>query len=728
MPQKSSSNFLTTAAICVSIVAGIALAALLFRGESLRPAGTDQQIAAAASPSPTPAPTAIPSPTAAPAPPAATPAESPMPTPVPVSSVVALVRDHLGKPAVGTEVYFVPRGNGGVQIDLAAAFDKPSTIRRGTSDSSGRVSIELPPGQRWLAGVIAHDAPIGTVQEIYSAPGQETSAEFALPRPFELRGTVVDDVFERVPDVEIEVTWIMKSVIDAKAQRSVRARSDRDGRFFFLLPEAVSASARIVPEGLAPEFLPERSSLELSATEVGQQAGMRIDLALVRAVELRASVISARDDAPVPGAEVQLTLADRDTSGPLPTSWAAISDAAGVATIAGLYPGEYALTVKASGFNNHARAEFRPADDSEPTIRLDPLARVGGRLGLPPEIAGSASVFLINRYDGRRTEPSGSDFLFSDVPPGDWLLGAEAAKDDEVFYGEQLVNVEPGKDVSGLSLELKPVTSITGRLLNPPGELDFPQVLLEADPIRSAVAGFPAEATHSDWRRLPTASVANAGTFVLDNLISGVHYRIIAKNSQTGTMLGAGEAVAGDDKPMALTLGGVGSVRGRVLNSRAEACTGQEVRLTTGLGTLRGEPGDVQTRSTTTSFDGSYVFEDVPVGQVRAYLPDDNTSGRLLSVSAGRATVCDLSCRIWVSIVLDLRASGPTAFTPKEQFLIIPQPGTVVRDQVTEVYLDSLQASLEPGAYTIMRTATMENVPFRVDARLDGSIKLEFKQ
>jgi hypothetical protein len=177
-----------------------------------------------------------------------------------------------------------------------------------------------------------------------------------------------------------------------------------------------------------------------------------------------------------------------------------------------------------------------------------------------------------------------------------------------------------------------------------------------------------------------------------------------------------------------LALGGVGSIRGRVLNPRSEACTGQEVRLTTGLGTLRGEPGDIQTWTTTSGFDGSFVFENVPVGQVRLYIPGDDSTGRLLSVTAGRATVADMSCRIWVTILFDLRNEGSTPFAPKEQFLIIPQPGTVVRDEVAEVYFDSLRAEMEPGAYTLMRTATMENVPFRVDARLDGAVKIQFTQ
>jgi hypothetical protein len=325
-------------------------------------------------------------------------------------------------------------------------------------------------------------------------------------------------------------------------------------------------------------------------------------------------------------------------------------------------------------------------------------------------------------------QPEGADFEFGGIEPGNWLLIADGAAGGIEVYGEMAVFVEEGRDVARLELPAFPLTEIRGRLIPVAGQALPEQLLVTATLRRPEANEFPANAVHADWRKIPSTLVAAGGQFTLDNLMLGQEYTLLVHDRLSSVPLGAAHLVGGQPEALSIRLGGVGSLRGRVLNNRGEACTGMEVHLTTGLGTVQGEPADIQTRRLTTGFDGSFVFESVPSGPARILLPGDPDSARLVSIPVGRPAIVDLACRIWVPVVINLRPGSTTPYQAREQFLIVPQPGTVVSTKVRELRLESLRTELEPGNYTITRTATMESKPFQVLPRLGGPIDIEFTE
>lgn len=218
------------------------------------------------------------------------------------------------------------------------------------------------------------------------------------------------------------------------------------------------------------------------------------------------------------------------------------------------------------------------------------------------------------------------------------------------------------------------------------------------------------------------------GTFELFDLLAQTEYRARVHKKGSNLLLGGtlinleGQELR---EGLEVSLEGTGRITGFVFNDRREACSGTRVVLSAGLGTMEGMAAGIQRRTTEVRFDGSFSFDAVPVGNARVALEGDDTRGRLIYIPFNQEVTVELACRTWVDVEFALTARD-RPIGEREHFLVIAQPGTVVRDTVREIFYEDLRLRLEPGRYVITRTSTMESQPFEVVPRLDGTIAITY--
>jgi hypothetical protein len=171
-----------------------------------------------------------------------------------------------------------------------------------------------------------------------------------------------------------------------------------------------------------------------------------------------------------------------------------------------------------------AMVSVRPADERQGVdIMIGDLqtAEVRGTLTGPPGMPSGAYVFLVPTGTGITsvTADGAGRFAFSGVPPGNYTVAARlpmpTGKPTEALWGRTGVSVH-GQDVDGLFIDLRPGTSIRGRLLveGDAGSVDLSRVSL-------LLRSLP------PWRAEPLAARIGAdGRFVIDAVTPG-RYRVM---------------------------------------------------------------------------------------------------------------------------------------------------------------------------------------------------------
>ncbi len=694
------------------------------------PTTTPQQTDAVPEADPTPAPTAAP--TAAPTPEPTAAAVEPDPT---VAPAVAAPKSSTAFTVEGRIHWFDSSPLGGVGVWVAESTGAPvrGTVRAAQETGNlklvpvqaSRFSVQLQPGKKYLIGMTFDNQPQDIAVEVAAgAVGDSVEVSLPAPRPFELRGVVLDTSRHPVQGITVNVTHTNRSLLaKATEPKKQTLSSGTDGtisaRFLF----ADQITAGLDAESIPQEWLYAGSPVVIAKRDIDSLRSYRVEFQLTRAIEFTGYVKSS-EGRPIEGATVQL-----HPLLPNEEKQAATTGAEGEFTFTRTYPAEYDIVVSHPKFNGTIEKNVDTGvERSSPLeIELSPLATVSGVAKRAP----GAQVRLIPLHApslpaDRTTADEEGNFQFANVRPGEYLVTAEGNQDGGESYAEGRISVTPDQAEVEVTLELTELGVVRGQLIggSPEGGWRTTEVVA-LDPDNSM---FDLEGSKAASEALQLASViAGSGGFEIDHLLPGKKYLLVARNRETGLALGSSVAGAGDHD-VKIGLNGTGTISGYVNAEDGTACAGAELRLTTGISGGEGTGGDIQTRRTVTDFEGRYEFPYVPAGRARLWLVTDEANARLLTVPAGKDVSISLSCRVLVPIAFDIQGGAEEAFQPDEHFLLIAQPGNRARKRVHEISYRQPEATLEPGEYIITRTSTMQSRRFEVLSRISGTLRIDFSE
>lgn len=730
MSKNRESSPITLIAILVSVVLIAALVWLMY----LRPDERAQVAQGTGTPR-TATATPVPTPTESPAPtPEPTPVPSPSPTPIPQIHLRGLVRTDSNEPGVA-DVYAVPRRGLRLPEAVRSGFLQQQVLTT-KADDQGVFHLTLQGTESHYVGLLIGGEPQSFAQLVEATDGRQsdapTSMTLTLPRPARVMGMVIDTERRGVSSVPVEVRWQTDSLLDRQPQwQTMEIRSNEGGRFAaeILEPRTVEVS---IPTARLPEpFLFNGSPIRIAGSEFSASREKRIDLEVVRGHAVSGRVLRESDGSAMNEAEVRLQppAIPGETASPMTQT----VDANGQFHFRRVAPGRYRLSASAPGYVTENIFDYDPSRPDPVVLRLQRM----GDLEVAVDTLGlgagtTVTVSLQTRSGGeQRTIPvTAEDRLttagFSSISPGAYLLSAESTSSNgSIVYAERELNVTAGGMPELEPLKLEPLGLVEGRLLHV--NEDLAALQLTARPLASG-GGPERQWNYPEWRRVPSATIAGDGKFRVDHLPAGTPYLLLVANPQTGEKMGSAVTQAGRAAETLIALDGVGTISGRVSTDGNEGCENRLVEVVAGLSPRAGESQPPQTRSTRTRFDGSYEFQDLPVGSARVVLDGDQAGARLVSVPRNGVARIDVRCRVWVDIEFAIRGDNGTPFRATEQFLVLPKPGTVVRDPIVEVQYGNPRVQLEPGQYTITRTQTMESRSFEVGARLDGVIPVNFTE
>jgi hypothetical protein len=645
------------------------------------------------------------------------------------------VTNASGELVAGAELYLMPKVEGPLAEVVRRAFESESTHSIITTDDMGAFRVNIPGDRSFYAGIMLQGEPQELVQEVAAVEGEtEVKAVFTLPRAYEVLGQVTDETSTRQPGIPVLARWIVPSLRSGEPREMAESvDTDSEGRYRFEIPALSVAWMAIDRENLPSPYLYERDDLKLTPADFRESRSYRHDFALVTGVPVEGEVMEIaaegeRGDA-IQNARVRLReLLPVGETRPM-AEFTAMTDDLGFFSFPFVAPREYLLTVEHPEYSPRELRDYRPAEQTDMLrVELSPLAVVTGT------IAGSAAsrgtVRLIDRYTEKlaaaeRNDDAQLSFRLPDVRSGTYLLVAETREGGGISYGEKRVAVGDAPTTDLGEVTVRPLTEIRGEFTGAPAGFDPRTVLVEARPMADDSGQF-IDTFPSKGRRLPISSTSDSGSFAIENTAKGDPYKVVAIHRQSGEVLGSALAEAGDGKPVRIALGGVGSVRGSVRGKQNQACVGSEVELVTGLGSLDGQRGVLQTWRTFVNYEGNYSFEGVPAGQARLTIIGEQDSNRLINVPRGSAITINLNCRTYVEVVLELVPGAETRFQPREQFVVVAKPGYDVKQRVHELTLEKLSVPLEPARYMITRTSTMETREFEVNPNSTGMIRIDF--
>lgn len=697
---------------------------------------------AASSPTPSSTPTATPRPKPAATPetapptetptPLPSPTETPAPTPVPVT-FSGIIRNAEEEPVPGAQLYLIARPEGQLAPAVRAAFEKPGGHSMITANQDGRFSVKIAADRAYLAGLMLEGEPQPITQLV--GPAEEASeieTTFNLPQRYEVRGTVSDEYLVKLPGVLVRLDYEIASLRRGRPEKkALTATTDERGRFSLRFYEPEAATLTVDRAELPAPYLYERNPLQITAEDFGGRRSYRADLEVVTAQDVH-GIVRAPNGDPVQNAAVELRELLNPTETREPRVYETASARDGTFLLRLLPPAEYLATAKHPDFNAAVVRDFKPADsNTQLALELKPLSSLQGIIsaeGAPPGPVDLRLMSRTERQDARTilSTDGTAAFRLERVSPGIYLLVAERKGPEATWYGEREVVVGDRAVAPAGVLVLRELVEVSGAFSSAPPSGDFRQVRLEAARVTPLEQAAPLP-VGPEGRRLPIASSSDTGTFTLENLERGVPYHITAYNRRDNRLLGAARVVPGEAGMLRLALSGVGGVAGRVRNPSGEACTGLRVHLSTGLGSLEGGGGVKQTWQTFTSYDGTYAFENVPMGQAQIKTEADPTPGRLIFVKPGEVLSVDMYCRAVIEVVFELSGAS-VPFEPQEQFLVVAKPGYVVADPIRELTLENLVTTLEPGKYTFTRTRTMESTDFEITPRFEGTVAIRFEE
>ena len=203
----------------------------------------------------------------------------------------------------------------------------------------------------------------GTAQVSLSSEAREAVVSFGLVPRSGIRGVVLS------PEAEpVRGAVVLARAPDGKPERSPRASSGSDGRFFL----DVGAEAAVHLRALHREFAPSEL---LPASPDGPEP---VVLRLRPAAGLSARLVDETTREPLPGARLRASLAGgiNETG-----RWSAASRDPGLASVTGLAPGRYVAELTASGYLPRRAPEVELAEGEARDLGDVPLARGGVFVG-----------------------------------------------------------------------------------------------------------------------------------------------------------------------------------------------------------------------------------------------------------------------------------------------------------------------------------------------------------
>ncbi len=746
MPRTESSSPIAWIAAAVSLVLAGAMAYMLLKPEAPEPQpAATPNVTVAATPAPTP--TMAPSPAAVDQPGtntlalAPTPAPTPVPTPAPSPSVThepagtfflsGSVEEATGAMVAEAELYAMRATGGALAPQVNAAFGPGGQRWSARTDSLGFYELELQGGAEYIVGLMQGGRPTAVVQRV-AAPreGGTLEANFTVPRPVAIRGTVSDQYGEPASGIPVLAGIRGGAVLsDDDGASTITLETDVEGAFSFEALEPESISVAVDRARLPKSYSSTGFPVALVPADWRETRSYRLDLLVTRGVVLKgAAVVGSRGDFPgnpIGGALVRLS---RPDSAEPTAETTAGSD--GAFRFLDLVPGNYTLSASSPGY---AAATIEGVDlsrDLERDVAIQPLARIRVKLVADSAEPGTARLALLSRYAGRQTRfafgAGGSSMTeFDGLQPAAYLVTALIEGAGEPRYDEAYIPV--GEEDALLEVELRPVgiRSVKGRLL--PGSRSVDSITVRARPLAGRAAPDSIPWASPELRRAPSASTTSGGAYRLDDLKVGADYFLTAEIRETGEVIGSAQLSARMDDGPEIALNGTGEVSGRALSTTNEACAGVELELIVGA-TISGAIGKAESRRTKVAFDGTFRFEHVPVGSARLILGGDTRTARLVAVEPGGQQRLSLQCRTMVAVTFEVADSPDRPFRSSDQFFLLAKLGTTMRESVREITYAALALELEPGEYTITRTSTMTSRSFQVVPNSGGRIRVDFSE
>ncbi len=706
--------------------------------ETEDPASEDQElleeepiiVADAVTPIPTPSPTSTPEPSPSPSP---TPEPTPSRTPEPQKlRVTGLVDSFEGDPMANARLYICPLIDANIKYSTMKAFQEEDGVVFATTNSGGYYEVDVPKSNNWLIGLMIGDAPQPFVRQIDPEGETEQVIDFQFPRPVKITGSLTDQGYAQIQGVDLEVKWTPDSLLEKKATSLVETvKTNSKGLFEAYLHEPVAVEITLKPEDVPSAYMTDYKTVTLSREELEETRTHRVDFQLMKAANLNGMVYSMKDGAKIPSSSAVITAKptspERD---PSQTTLQTKTDEEGRFSFNQMWPEPYDLTVDKIGNNRTYLYGVNPIQQSNLEIKLDGLSSLRVHLSGAESEKVNVALLTSQQVASKTVAISQSEKIaidFSQLKPGDYLVVASETGKGSNRYAEVPVTLDRGVLETTVEVELEDLYTQSGKLTATSNQ-DYTEYRIKTTKLQEKVGVFePARFYNKSPRRVPSANITTSGEFSIQDLITGGQYLILAEDRETGEETGSAYITAGETPYLELALRGTGRVAGKVTNSLGEACEGKVIELTTSLGVLDGVSGTIQTRETIVNYDGTFVFDHVPVGSCRLMFKNEEASLRLLTVVKNEETFLNLECRTIVNISFLLDDTEDQPFSTSEQFLVMAQPGTVVAEPVLEISFDDLKVELEPGEYTITRTQTMESRSFVVSPRMDGEIEISFE-
>lgn len=731
MPPVQRSNNLTAFAFALSALLAVVLAVVLWKqsGPTVPPPAPLAQ-APASSPAPSATITEDPSgPVEAHLP---EPPPTPEPTPPPTATIAptpAATEDRTAAAVIISGRILKADGTlapAGIEIFILAHRAGEETPELTT------VELEDPEFELELVGVTLTEVglceggvPTAVAQSV--VPGADAAAtpiELRLPGVLTLRGVVSDVIGKSIAAVPVHATRKPRGLPGRPAppEETHRTATDAQGRYELRFTAATDVELTIPRHAVTEPYLSQPPML-LNFPSLGDATRSDLNIILEQGEILQGYVRTPTGN-PVSTARVSL-------EGPMEAS--AESTADGLFRVIGLRRGTYTLRATAPGHAERVLTGlFLPA--ATQNLYLDPYSTVAGAVHveeLPPGttaptvatvavIAGSVSTEVEVRLD----QDGDGMFSFPSQPSGLQEVIVFAEHEGRRFAGRAVATLSPGANALDIAVGLRPLEELNLRLLG-----------IEQHPA-SAIEGFVQTPDRAGGVRVelppavlgrfpqPEVTIGETGFVRIRNLERGRDYLFTVREKETRRTV-AGSAIRAPWKgSIVVPLGGTGSVSGFIRKASGAACEGITVELVSNLASYGNEIATVEKRSTRTNYEGQFRFEAVPAGPARVIVSGDQARARVLTVPANESVTLAFTCDDRQAVQLIIFAPPDHPVADNEQLMVLSQPGTRTPQTLIELTGPFPEAPLQPGEYTLLRTSTMERVPFTVISGQSAPIRV----
>jgi protocatechuate 3,4-dioxygenase beta subunit len=475
----------------------------------------------------------------------------------------------------------------------------------GNSGVRGRASLTNAAGE-FAVRVVAAPAPLpifaskrdyvsGTSAARLWQPGEtRDDVVITLAHGFVAQVRVIDKQRQPVANAQINLTRVSneggpRTVLVGCADPS-RADCRRTGADGIVSLRTVDGRHDLIVTGddVAPLRLPN---------QVLTARAPQITVSVDRGVEISGRVVHA-DGSPVAGAIVDTPTAMMPRT--------ATSAADGTFTIAGVASGSAVVTAHSSDGNLSSSSVTVNAPARDVTVTMPQGARVEGRIldratqqpvtdftvSLPPRNRRPPTVSPIATASGQQVHADDGHYAVENVPPGSVELLVRAT--GYVPGSRSDINVEDGKTVTGIDIQLDRGSTVSGRVTSG----------------GTPVAGVQ---VRQSFQRTPTVSNATTdadGFYSLDGVAEGDHTIDFQKIGFVAS-----------HKPIAVTAGkdvhlDVELDHGRELRGRVVDRTGRGVAGVGIAATVPGQPGPGNTMMATDA-DGSFLIQGLTDGKYK---------------------------------------------------------------------------------------------------------------